>query len=330
MAKRTSTWVKDINEMHEKFGVHEWLAFKQFDQEYEVLRQFLAFRINFLEEELNETREAFINKDAEEVIDLEEAETGLRIMGGESHGYGLIPAAIRWDTYKPRSGFWPKPSWNELVNLNEGVNLFHTEVKFNGRFQAFPALFSNAQIPDQTIGPDAIVTVETQPGEPVYLEYKSATAVSVSLKSFVDWLNGYQQDIAENWGVNLSAGGTGSADSGFKLVVQEIWNLETRLRRVKSAVSFEKNMHRVIKAISAKRNLGLGDGTLEVDFPEPNLPVNAKEEWDITKEKVAMSYTPVEEMWLRDNPDMTPEQIDERKALLGSGQPPDFSGAVDE
>lgn len=69
MAKRTSTWVKDINEMHEKFGVHEWLAFKQFDQEYEVLRQFLAFRINFLEEELNETREAFINKDAEEVID---------------------------------------------------------------------------------------------------------------------------------------------------------------------------------------------------------------------------------------------------------------------
>jgi len=69
LAKRTSTWVKDIHEMHEKFGVHEWLAFKQFDQEYNVLNQFLAFRINFLEEELNETREAFVNKDAEEIID---------------------------------------------------------------------------------------------------------------------------------------------------------------------------------------------------------------------------------------------------------------------
>lgn len=64
-----SKWVKDIAEMHEKFGVDDWVGHKIFDGDADTLKQFLAFRINFLEEELNETRNAFIEKDPEEIID---------------------------------------------------------------------------------------------------------------------------------------------------------------------------------------------------------------------------------------------------------------------
>ena len=64
-----SKWVKDIQEMHDKFGVSEWVGHKIFDGDAHTLKQFLAFRINFLEEELNETRQAFAEKDPEEVID---------------------------------------------------------------------------------------------------------------------------------------------------------------------------------------------------------------------------------------------------------------------
>lgn len=57
-------WSKDINEMHKKYGVHDWVLANK-----GKLRDYLKFRIDFLEEELNETRKAFKENDAEEVVD---------------------------------------------------------------------------------------------------------------------------------------------------------------------------------------------------------------------------------------------------------------------
>jgi len=58
-------WVFDIYEMHKKFGVHEWMKTATDEQK----QKFLEFRIKFLEEELNETREAVKNNDPEEIVD---------------------------------------------------------------------------------------------------------------------------------------------------------------------------------------------------------------------------------------------------------------------
>jgi predicted HAD superfamily Cof-like phosphohydrolase len=60
-----TNWVKDIYDMHAKYGVHE--VVQTFD--VEKLRQFLQFRLSFLEEELNETQAAASALDAEEVVD---------------------------------------------------------------------------------------------------------------------------------------------------------------------------------------------------------------------------------------------------------------------
>lgn len=58
-------WVNDMNVMHAKYGVHEWVK-----NNPEKLKDFLDFRIKFLEEELNETKAAFyIDKDPEEIVD---------------------------------------------------------------------------------------------------------------------------------------------------------------------------------------------------------------------------------------------------------------------
>lgn len=55
-------WVKDISNMHKHYGVYE--AIQKLDNE--KLRKFLEFRINFLQEELDELRDA---KSAEDVVD---------------------------------------------------------------------------------------------------------------------------------------------------------------------------------------------------------------------------------------------------------------------
>lgn len=63
-------WVKDINEMHAKYGVHKWMqAQMQSDVDWKVLDEFLKFRLKFLDEELDETKKAVVERDPEEIVD---------------------------------------------------------------------------------------------------------------------------------------------------------------------------------------------------------------------------------------------------------------------
>lgn len=62
----SSNWVKDISDMQDKFGVREWVLDPANKKQ---LGQFLAFRLDFLEEEFEETVHAFANKDPEEIVD---------------------------------------------------------------------------------------------------------------------------------------------------------------------------------------------------------------------------------------------------------------------
>ena len=58
-------WVNDISLMHAHYGVNEKV--KAFDKE--KLKQFLEFRMAFLDDELMETEKAVSENDAEEIVD---------------------------------------------------------------------------------------------------------------------------------------------------------------------------------------------------------------------------------------------------------------------
>ena len=59
----STNWVSDIEDMHTKYGVNEKI--RTFDKE--KLKQFLEFRVRFLEEELNELKDNIDNP--EEIVD---------------------------------------------------------------------------------------------------------------------------------------------------------------------------------------------------------------------------------------------------------------------
>ena len=66
----SENWVKDINDMHRKFGVHNWVSEQLVAGDKEKLQSFLEFRLAFLQEELDETRAAVnIDKNPEEIVD---------------------------------------------------------------------------------------------------------------------------------------------------------------------------------------------------------------------------------------------------------------------
>ncbi len=58
-------WVKDMYNMHHHYGVHS--VIDSFDNE--KLKKFLEFRINFLQEELDEMKKAHAENNAEEIVD---------------------------------------------------------------------------------------------------------------------------------------------------------------------------------------------------------------------------------------------------------------------
>tara|TARA_B100000927_G_scaffold188214_1_gene151576 strand:- start:4255 stop:4656 length:402 start_codon:yes stop_codon:yes gene_type:complete len=88
-------WVKDIYDMQTKYETREWV-----ENNPDKLREFLKFRIEFLQEELDETREAHIVKDPEEIVD------------------GLIDLCVVAIGTLDAYGVDPYKAWDEVLKAN--------------------------------------------------------------------------------------------------------------------------------------------------------------------------------------------------------------------
>ena len=66
----SKNWFHDMKVMHQKYGVNKWMqAELQSDVDWRRLSKFMAFRLGMMQEELDETKSAFENQDAEEMVD---------------------------------------------------------------------------------------------------------------------------------------------------------------------------------------------------------------------------------------------------------------------
>ena len=66
----STNWFKDMQDMHKKYGVNKWMqAERQSDVDWRKINKFMQFRIGMMQEELDETKKAFEEKDAPEMVD---------------------------------------------------------------------------------------------------------------------------------------------------------------------------------------------------------------------------------------------------------------------
>lgn len=91
-------WVKDIHVMQGKYLTRQWVNDNR--DNTELLREFLKFRIGFLQEELDETREAYMLRDAEEIVD------------------GLIDLCVVAIGTLDAFGVDPYKAWDEVLKAN--------------------------------------------------------------------------------------------------------------------------------------------------------------------------------------------------------------------
>ena len=64
----STNWFKDMQDMHKKYGVDKWMNDEK-NSDWSRLNKFMQFRISMMQEELDETKAAFNDRNAEEIVD---------------------------------------------------------------------------------------------------------------------------------------------------------------------------------------------------------------------------------------------------------------------
>lgn len=223
--------------------------------------------------------------------------------------FGVIPAVPFHDTSTPREGAWNEIP-EDLVEINDIYNLHLSDSEFAAMWVKQPTLFTNAtiqggmgatmeaqQFPGESLprwvpssdpgfvgGPGTVVAVETN-GDPVYLDYKGPTPDLAALDTMVkQWV----ADFAQDWSVAIAQEGNGQADSGFKLVVKELPNLELRKKRARMMEAGFHRLYKILVPICATVGISLPpEGDLWVDFGQPDLPVDEKLSEEVWSRKIA-------------------------------------------
>lgn len=62
-----SDWANDIYMMHNKFGVREWFEANKHNKD--LMKKYLHFRLKMCNEEMNESYDAFLDGNPEEIVD---------------------------------------------------------------------------------------------------------------------------------------------------------------------------------------------------------------------------------------------------------------------
>lgn len=212
------------------------------------------------------------------------------IMNAMPNPFGIIPVVAFHDTNTPRIDFWNKTP-TDLLKINDLYNQHITESAFASSWSKLKTFYHNVEFQadanGQVIaGPDQIVQISSMASDPVFMQY---IGPDVNLQPIDDMINKWVADFAADWAVNVKFGGNGTADSGFKLIVEEMPNLELRKKRARMFEAGFKRLYRVITKVLNYYKPGAlpEDAELFAQFAAPILPVNEKDQEDVWTRRIA-------------------------------------------
>lgn len=238
------------------------------------------------------------------VVDGEEFQTFVAELDG-----GVVPAIMHYDVRKPRTGIWHGVP-EDLISFQEWTNAHLTDLARAMAAQLAPSLFTDAEFknpgqaePVARAGAQERASTLAQPQAPGSKAIGGGIGSIIQLKSkpgdtktpFLQYLgpdvdlSGQQavmdsmmRAIATDWCVNLKTAGSGSAASGFQLIVEEMDNLSLREQRTISFGATLGTMYSVLQLLYPE----LTRGELVAQWPDAAMPVNKRDELDIWVAKI--------------------------------------------
>ena len=251
---------------------------------------------------------------------------------------GIVPAVLHYDTKKVSTGVWVTPS-DDLRTCQEAVNIHMTDLNYAIARNPGKPLYTNAKLKknkddgSQVIGKinaqDNVVPDQREDGWSKIEEGVGGIGSIVQLDAGadslfvehkgpeVDLLGQYQvieniiNSMATDWSVNVKVAGSGTASSGFQLIVEELDNLNLQEQRKLQFTGTFRRLYDILKVMYPE----LTAGTLQVEFNPIALPVNQKEEEDIWVAKIEAGLSsPIE--YLMKTEGLTREEAIVRKTQL--------------
>ncbi len=230
---------------------------------------------------------------------------------------GFVPASMNYDTKKPKTGVWCKVP-EDLASAQDLYNTHLTDLEFAlATDKGQPLILTNASImtgesepayatagapetihslsnqgqigyrmgaPSQTtmggIGSVIELKASKNAPHPPTADFKGP---SVDLAAHDAVVRMLLEDVANDWCVRLKMAGSGSANSGFQLIVEEIDNLQLREQRAMAFTASLRRMYAIMQLLYPE----LTAGDLQVVFSDPSLPVNNVEELQLWSDKFA-------------------------------------------
>lgn len=223
--------------------------------------------------------------------------------------FGIVPLVAFHDTNVPRCDFWNEIP-TDLLQINELYNLHVIDSEYSMSWNKFQTLITNAEIVGNTtggsaefvntggklpelvynngnvvVGPSDTMVLKGMPGETVFAEFKGP---NVDLLPIDTMVNKWVADFAADWAVNVKDANGGVADSGFKLVVEEMPNLELRKKRQRMFEAGFKRLFKVIKAVVNSYRPGsfAEESELFAQFAAPSLPIDEQQDEALWTQKI--------------------------------------------
>jgi hypothetical protein len=230
---------------------------------------------------------------------------------------GFVPANAFYDVLKPRAGCWANVP-EDIISLQEMVNIALTDTEFAIAHQKQKTLFTNARVEgstgkgqNQTLlgvphaeegvtpagtsypsnmvntsnanmgGLGKVVTVST--GDPQVEPFVKFDGPNTDLDKLTEVMESLLTGVAYDWSVSLRTDGTGRANSGFQIIVEEMDNLQLRDKRAHSMQAGMRRFYDICQRLYPT----LTEGMLRVKFAPPALPVNTVEQEQLWSDKIA-------------------------------------------
>ena len=260
------------------------------------------------------------------------------VLNQEENPLGIVPAAQFYDTTAPRVGFWNTVPM-DLTNANEMYNVAMSDSEYAMGWMKRPTLFTNAMLGESHLeetsggsltskfpssntassdkvkfGPSTAVQLDSSGVESPFADFKAPVVDLGSIDAVVtQWV----EAVAGDWSVRATMGGSGSASSGFQLVVEELPNLELRKQRQKNFAVGLTRLFEVIKVIANTHSSTSfnEDSKLFVTFAEPNLPIESKLEEEIWSIRINENRASLVDYFM-DTKDMSAEEAVEKVAEI--------------
>jgi hypothetical protein len=234
-----------------------------------------------------------------------------RIIQSVPNPFGIIPLVAFHDTNTPRTDFWNEIP-TDLLQINEMYNLHLTDSEYAASWAKVKTIVTNAKIlADEAVtstqeiygsalprqvpgggastigGPGRVIQIDdSQTTNGMVFDWKGP---DVNLEPIDNMFNKWVADFAADWAVNVKDANGGVADSGFKLIVEEMPNLELRKKRARMFEAGFKRLFRVIRVVLNTYIPGVfsEDAELFAQFSAPSLPVDKTVEENLWSRKIA-------------------------------------------